>query len=497
MSKLFVRFSLAVLLGSSFFSAAAGLPVIANGAGFDAELSPSLTINEFTIPTANALPNAITSGPDGNLWFTYSWNQSYSKIGRITTSGVISEFTLPQNGLNMPGIAAGPDGNLWITEYNTSRIGRLTTSGVYTEFPLPTGSNGPSAITSGPDGNLWFTESCGSTFCDGNGKIGRITTTGVITEFPVPTAGSLPEQIAEGPDGNLWFTELYGNKIGRITTTGAITEFQVPTVQGYPDAITKGPDGNVWFTESYKIGRITPAGVITEFQVPTVSSVPADITAGSDGNLWYTVDWGNIIGMITTSGVITEFPEGPAGTGYFNFITEGSDGNLWFTEYNYNKIYQIIVQKPFKYQWNATMSINVTVSGIGSDSDVTSGNLTLYNDGTFNLEDSENGWNYTGTYVYTPGKQKDTVKFTLDQAGITTLKNMLTEWALEDAAAHGDTLSNIDVQFNPPTNLKTTIPKSSNIPSNLTVSIRGRVSAILSGKQMNKTFSYKCGIAFQ
>ena len=39
------------------------------------------TITEFPIPTPNSVPNAITAGPDGNLWFT---ENGANKIGQIT-----------------------------------------------------------------------------------------------------------------------------------------------------------------------------------------------------------------------------------------------------------------------------------------------------------------------------------------------------------------------------------------------------------------------------
>src|SRR5690349_17248812 len=54
-------------------------------------------------------------------------------------------------------ITSGPDGNLWFTEQGVNKIGRITPAGVITEFPLAA-SSGPSGITTGPDGNLWFTE---------------------------------------------------------------------------------------------------------------------------------------------------------------------------------------------------------------------------------------------------------------------------------------------------------------------------------------------------
>ena len=41
------------------------------------------------MPTAGSRPFGITTGPDGNLWFT---EYGGDKIGRITPSGTITEF---------------------------------------------------------------------------------------------------------------------------------------------------------------------------------------------------------------------------------------------------------------------------------------------------------------------------------------------------------------------------------------------------------------------
>jgi streptogramin lyase len=280
-------------------------------------------------------PISITSGPDGNLWFT----EAFGQTGRITTSGVISE--LPGGGGSS--ITRGPDGNLWFTVPQGNEIVRITTAGVLTEFFLPSFNTLPSTITSGPDGNLWFTES------EGN-KIGRITTSGVITEFALPSGPPPPVcvstctfgfgGITSGPDANLWFADLSTGRteIGRISTSGVFAEFPL---SGTPYRIASGPDGNLWFADtSGSIGRITTSGVIAEFAIPTSDSGPRGITVGPDGNLWFTEYTGNKIGRITTSGVVTEVPIPTTNSAPFE-ITTGPDGNLWFTEYSGNKIGRI------------------------------------------------------------------------------------------------------------------------------------------------------------
>lgn len=137
------------------------------------------TIREFPLPTRNSLPIGITSGPDGNLWFTEDSNgRGTGKIGRITPSGTIREFVLSAPDSMPTSITSGPDDNLWFTEFAPTaqsdkivgQIGRITTAGMIREFALPRSNNQPGSITTGPDGALWFTEDSPIT-----SKIGRLT----------------------------------------------------------------------------------------------------------------------------------------------------------------------------------------------------------------------------------------------------------------------------------------------------------------------------------
>ncbi len=159
-----------------------------------------------TGPSFSNVPEGIAAGPDGNIWFTEFDNNA---IGRITPSGSITEFSLPTANSEPTGIVAGSDGNLWFTESAGNKVGRITPSGSITEFPIPTAASQPTSIAAGGDGNLWFTENAGE-------KIGKITPAGIISEFSVPPSSG-PYGIAAGPDGNLWFTEIGSNSIGKLT----------------------------------------------------------------------------------------------------------------------------------------------------------------------------------------------------------------------------------------------------------------------------------------
>jgi streptogramin lyase/cell wall-associated NlpC family hydrolase len=326
----------------------------------------NVTFTEFPVTNIDYTYD-ITTGPDGNLWFT-EVNSGGNSIGKITPTGTVTEFPMPADGSYPPTeITNGPDSNLWFTDERSNFIGRITPTGTVTEFPLPTNDiNYPFDITTGSDGNLWFTE-------NGSNKIGRITPTGTITEFPIPA--NEPLDIISGPDGNLWFTSE-SNEIGRITPTGTITEFPLSTTDSYSYGITKGPDGNLWFTEdsfspavqpTNYIGRITPAGIITMFSIPTSGSQPIGITTGQDGNLWFT-EWGsNNIGSITPAGTITEFPI-PTSASEPTYITNGSDGNLWFAEENTTNIGRITLSGVSPTPSPTPIPTPTTISGTIQDS---------------------------------------------------------------------------------------------------------------------------------
>jgi virginiamycin B lyase len=283
-------------------------------------------VTSFATPT-QAGPGpfwGVTSGPDGNVWFTET---SLSQIAVINpTTDAISEFPTPTAGASPHGIVAGSDGNLWFTENSVSKIGMINpTTHAISEFPTPTTGAGPWDLAAGPDGNIWFTENSVS-------KVGMINpTTHAITEFSTPTASSLPYGITAGPDGNVWFTEQIG-KIAMINpSTHAIAEF---AATGYLKEIAAGPDGNLWFGSIESFNPSTH--VVTQYA--TLNDGDNGITAGPDGNVWFTANNApaaarNIGRINPATGAITYYPVNSPVVQQWG-ITVGPDGNLWFTQWS-------------------------------------------------------------------------------------------------------------------------------------------------------------------
>jgi streptogramin lyase len=283
-------------------------------------------------------PEYITSGPDGNLWFTVNSSTGSGfvggKVGRVTTLGTPSEFSILSSseisqsirGI-LSGIALGPDGNVWydvLASNGRAYVGFVGSNGGVTNYLFSMTSPRLGGITSGPDGNLWVAVET-ATPSSGSDTVEVVSPAGAISEKVLPTYDG-SQGITAGPAGDVWITESSRTAIARITIDGTVTE-HIPSSE--PIRIATGSDGNIWFSEGNdSVGRSTVNGTIAEFPVPTSPAGVFDITKGPDGNVWFTETSAGKIGRITPAGSVTEFavPASPYG------ITGGPDGNIWFTE---------------------------------------------------------------------------------------------------------------------------------------------------------------------
>jgi streptogramin lyase len=339
------------------------------------------TSNDFTTVTANSFPYNIAAGPDGNIWFTENTPNNIGEFLSVGGGEGIGETPItypPTDGSSSAygawGITSGPDGNLWFTESHSpedaSFVGNITTGGTVATFPIGFEHN-PEGITAAPDGNLWFTEPDSNT-------IGNIvpTSTSTVNHYNIPTASSGAVTITLGSDGNLWFTEGAANQIGVITTGGTVThEYPIPpglsgvsvaaAGTGYQtgDVVTvvqSGASGGtlmvgtvstsggvVNFNSTPSIGTgysvanslNTTGGHGTGLQVNIASTSnsfgPSAITLGPDGNVWFVAASGvaNNIIEVSPAGQFTAYPAAAGSAA--EFITEGPDGNIWYTD-NFN-----------------------------------------------------------------------------------------------------------------------------------------------------------------
>ncbi len=312
------------------------------------------TITEYPTVSANAGPNGVTVGLDGNIYFS-EFNKG--AIGALNTStGAVSEVSIPGTIPGPYSITTGSTGTIYFTEPTNSVIGIYhPTTATFSSVTTPTANAGPRFITLGSDGNIYFTE-------PGANKIGMLdTSTNTITEYPVPTANASPYGITSGPDGNIYFTEDSGDKIGELNlTTHAITETAVPTASAAPYSIATGPDGNLWFTEfnGNQIGELNlTTHVITEYPAGPSGTTPTEITAGPDGLLYFTELNNDGIGTINpTSHAIASLPIPTTGSQSLAIVT-APNGNLYFAESATSKIGQIALSTNLVFTTEPTATV--------------------------------------------------------------------------------------------------------------------------------------------
>ncbi len=241
-------------------------------------ISTNGVIQEFAIPF-NVTGTGITLGPDGRLWLL-DYGTEYVP-GALTNGGIVaitlsnsvvtgaayynSNLTVHSRPFS---ITTGPDGNLYFTEQLAGRIGRITTNGIITETAVTPTNTQPLDITTGPDGALWFTQAA-------TNALGRIDTNLNITQFNLPannTAGAVadePNGIVLGKDGSLYYTDSPAGILGRATVDGTnftVTQYYTPTTNASPWLLATGSDENVWFCE-------LAANAVGKFVLPVPLSI--------------------------------------------------------------------------------------------------------------------------------------------------------------------------------------------------------------------------------
>jgi hypothetical protein len=147
-------------------------------------------VTEFSVPTPDSLPNEITVGPDGNLWFT---EEGASQVGRITPAGEIMEFPVPVP-TGTEAIVASSAGDIWFS--SSIYLGSITPHGrVADPYCLDPRCRLPVAsLAVGPEGDLWF--GGGRRITEGaGGLILELNAPGVVGRFVPP-----PQSIMLGPN---------------------------------------------------------------------------------------------------------------------------------------------------------------------------------------------------------------------------------------------------------------------------------------------------------
>lgn len=323
-------------------SAAAKASPLANGARATSTVKISFDtvgcITSYPLPSYVGYPKAIVAGPDGNLWLTFP---HYYRYGSRQATPYVGRFDMTTHQLtafdatgSLPeGITSGPSGDLWFADGSKCRcIMSVTTSGTIAKAVSLAGYSacnsypGSISASSGADDDIYVDG------CDGIFRYDPVT--GKATVINPSSFSIQPTAYSPGPGapGTEWFA---GSRcLGYVTGGGSPTTFCGSATPGVT-SLTAGPDGNMWFTSPYSqqaVGRITPSGKLTTYYVLSnyeyVNIV--DIVDAPDGNLWFGAGYALV--KLATDGTMTGYvlPTSSELISYPQSIAVGPDGNLWY-----------------------------------------------------------------------------------------------------------------------------------------------------------------------
>jgi len=255
---------------------------------FDTSGVQQLTYNSGYSPTGARNWTDFTAGPNNSLWVADKRNDQITQLSLSPSTGAIMSSTNYGLSHTPKYITSGPDGNLWFSNDDGS-IGKLTPAGVLSNLALPSGRS-VQRFTKGPDGALWFTADNGVLATD---AVGRVSSGGSITEYPATEAHA---SITAGPDNAVWFVEYTSGKIGRLSTQPFISDYALPAGFQQPaDIVTTA--GSMWYMNKSTTGRsylssINTSGVITNYDIVPTGDTALDfngksLNIDSTGKLWF------------------------------------------------------------------------------------------------------------------------------------------------------------------------------------------------------------------
>ena len=214
---------------------------------------------------------------------------------------------------------------------------RTQTSPFLMEYQTPGTEALPNTIAVDSAGNVW-------TVLQNRTELAEFTpSTSSFRTYPFPEPSGTKVMtwgLAIDDSRHLvWVADETSEVIWSFNMTSLVfKETPIPTVGATPFQLVVDGRGNVWFTEFVgdKLGVISSSGALTELPIP-IPGNPTGIAIDSQGKIWFN--------LLQTSGLAYLYYIGSYHEGSFSFynltnrvdtpvgIAVGADGNVWITQH--------------------------------------------------------------------------------------------------------------------------------------------------------------------
>lgn len=359
-------------------------------------------VKEYKIPTPCTQPLAISTDPQGNVWFAQTNTGKIAKF--VPATETFTEFEnpyWPQRGRSMMwGMDYSPDGSLWYTDEQFDSIWKFSIDDEeYSRLDYPATENSLPQRLKVEGSQIIVNDLLGNkiTFLDPS----QITSDVSYLSLPSPVEQSVTGDFTVDEENNVWYTnwifqqngvlvkfnqELYQEKAAEHQDEGVplleyLEIFPLPIDLSTPNGASLGPEGKIWLadtstsfffsfepsTETFTKYLTSPPPVEAYGNASGVIKSPVTrpywIETDDAGRLIFNEQTGNRIALFDTRGQsLVEYSipsknpnwadcpstENCGLAQVFGFTVDGN--KVWFTEWVENNIGVIDTSIPLPYE---------------------------------------------------------------------------------------------------------------------------------------------------